>query len=67
MEQIRKKGCVVVRNVVDDAEVLSWKADLQQHVQANPLVPGKCSMCTEKYVLTGSPGFPVENKQFFML
>ncbi|KAJ3555054.1 hypothetical protein NM688_g2785 [Phlebia brevispora] len=51
LEDIRRKGCVVVRNVVDDNEALSWKSDLQEYVKKNPT----------------APGFPPEDKQFFML
>ncbi|THH30269.1 hypothetical protein EUX98_g3936 [Antrodiella citrinella] len=34
---IRRKGCVVIRNVVDDAEAAAWKQDLVDFVKANPV------------------------------
>ncbi|CCM02223.1 uncharacterized protein FIBRA_04303 [Fibroporia radiculosa] len=51
VEEIRRKGSVVVRDVVDDAEASSWKDWLQEYVSTNP----------------GIDGFPVEDKQFFQL
>ncbi|KAA1467115.1 DUF1479-domain-containing protein [Dentipellis sp. KUC8613] len=51
VEEIRKKGCVVIKDVVDDAEVAKWREDLKEFVKANPSVPG----------------FPEEDKQFFHL
>ncbi|OJA12424.1 hypothetical protein AZE42_03385 [Rhizopogon vesiculosus] len=48
---IRRKGTVVIKDVVDDSEALGWKAALEDFVQANPHVKG----------------FPEEDKQFFML
>ncbi|KAI0076163.1 DUF1479-domain-containing protein [Panus rudis PR-1116 ss-1] len=37
LDTIKRKGCVVIRNVVDDAEALSWKADLVDYVKTNPV------------------------------
>jgi len=48
---IRRKGTVVITDVVDDSEALGWKAALEDFVKANPHVQG----------------FPEEDKQFFML
>ncbi|TFY82741.1 hypothetical protein EWM64_g1272 [Hericium alpestre] len=50
-ELIKKRGCVVIKDVVDDTEVESWKASLKEFVKANPDVPG----------------FPEGDKQFFHL
>ncbi|KIY65448.1 DUF1479-domain-containing protein [Cylindrobasidium torrendii FP15055 ss-10] len=49
--EIRRKGCAVVRNVVDDDVAARWKTTLEEHVKANPDVDG----------------FPNDNKQFFQL
>lgn len=38
--RIKRRGCVVIRNVVDDAEALQWKQDLVEFVRANPDVEG---------------------------
>ncbi|GJE92712.1 DUF1479 domain-containing protein [Phanerochaete sordida] len=37
VDEVRRKGCVVIKNVVDDAEATSWKEDLQEYVKANPV------------------------------
>lgn len=31
-DEVRKRGCVVVRNVVDRSEALKYKADVQQYI-----------------------------------
>jgi hypothetical protein len=49
IESIKAKGCIVVRNVVDDEQARRWRIELLQFVDANPNVPG----------------VPEENKQFF--
>ncbi|KDQ13124.1 hypothetical protein BOTBODRAFT_160721 [Botryobasidium botryosum FD-172 SS1] len=46
---IKRRGCVVIRNVVPDDEALAWKQQLRDYVAANPSVNG----------------FPEGNKQFF--
>ena len=40
-EEIRRKGCVVIRDVVDDAEARTWQAWLREYVAKNPEVDGK--------------------------
>ncbi|EPQ53979.1 DUF1479-domain-containing protein [Gloeophyllum trabeum ATCC 11539] len=52
INNIKRRGCVVIRDVVEDAEAAAWKAALQEYVTANPDVPG---------------WFPDGDKQFFML
>ncbi|KAH9948716.1 DUF1479-domain-containing protein [Amylocystis lapponica] len=37
MEEIRQKGSVVIKNVVDDAEAVSWRRWLQEYVKTNPV------------------------------
>ncbi|KAH8091346.1 DUF1479-domain-containing protein [Cristinia sonorae] len=37
VENIRRKGCVVIRNVVDDSEAEGWRRELQDFVRANPV------------------------------
>lgn len=49
--EIRNKGCVVIRDVIDDQQAIAWRHNLQDFVAANPDVEG----------------FPSENKQFFQL
>ncbi|KAF8495327.1 DUF1479-domain-containing protein [Gautieria morchelliformis] len=46
---IKKCGCVLIRNVVDREEALGWKQAVKDYVAANPTIPG----------------FPEDNKQFF--
>ncbi|KAI0084900.1 DUF1479-domain-containing protein [Irpex rosettiformis] len=38
LENIRRRGCVVIRNVVDEAESQSWKEDLKTIVAENPVI-----------------------------
>lgn len=56
LDVIRRKGCVVIKNVVDDAEAASWRADLSDYVKTNP-VAGKFAthVCPEERALIGHP------------
>ena len=47
--EIKRKGTVVIRNVVEDELALEWKRMLREYIEANPQVEG----------------FPKDNKQFF--
>ncbi|KZT73700.1 DUF1479-domain-containing protein [Daedalea quercina L-15889] len=51
VEEIRRKGSVVIRNVVDDSEAAAWKDWLKEYVSTNPSIEG----------------FPADDKQFFQL
>ncbi|THV05658.1 DUF1479-domain-containing protein [Dendrothele bispora CBS 962.96] len=51
IDLIRRVGTVVIKDVVDDADAISWKHQLAEHVKANPDVEGS----------------PEGNKQFFQL
>jgi len=46
---IRQRGCVVIKDVVDDTEAERWKEELLKFTQDNPTCPG----------------FPTTDKQFF--
>ncbi|KAJ6553578.1 hypothetical protein DFH09DRAFT_1166934 [Mycena vulgaris] len=48
---IKRKGTVVIKDVVDDAQAQGWKDSLEEFIKANPQVEG----------------FPEEDKQFFYL
>lgn len=48
---IRRAGCVIIRNIVDDKQALAWKTQLAEYVKLNPSVGG----------------IPEHNKQLFML
>ncbi|KAJ3528321.1 hypothetical protein NM688_g8015 [Phlebia brevispora] len=37
MESIRRRGCVVIRDVVDDQEALSWREVMRAYVTQNPV------------------------------
>ena len=37
LSTIRRKGCVVIRNVVDDGEASGWKKELKEYVNSNPV------------------------------
>jgi hypothetical protein len=40
IDDIKRKGSVVIKDVVDDAEAMSWKASLEEFVKTNPNVNG---------------------------
>lgn len=49
IKSIKTKGCVVVRNIVNDEQAMKWRTELLQFVDANP----------------NAPGWPKEEKQLF--
>ncbi|KAF7317164.1 hypothetical protein HMN09_00451300 [Mycena chlorophos] len=49
--EVKRKGTVVITDVVEDETARGWKADLEEFVKKNPQ----------------TEGFPAEDKQFFML
>lgn len=51
LAEIKKKGCVIIKNVVPDEEALKWKADLRKIIEDNPQLEG----------------MPKDDKQFFYL
>ncbi|KDQ59257.1 hypothetical protein JAAARDRAFT_128012 [Jaapia argillacea MUCL 33604] len=51
VDTIKRRGCVVIKDVVDDSEAAGWKSSLEKYIKENPTVPG----------------FPAEDKQFFQL
>lgn len=38
LQNIRRRGCVVIRNVVEETEARSWKKDLDALVTENPVI-----------------------------
>jgi hypothetical protein len=40
VNDIKRKGSVVIKDIVDDAEAMSWKTSLDEFVKANPNVEG---------------------------
>jgi len=40
IEEIKHKGSIVIKDVVDDADARSWKVLLEEFVKANPDVDG---------------------------
>ncbi|QRV89101.1 hypothetical protein RhiJN_17119 [Ceratobasidium sp. AG-Ba] len=50
-DEVRKRGSVVVRDVIEDSEALGWKQQVRDYVKSNPQVKG----------------FPADNKQVFEL
>ncbi|KAG7448940.1 DUF1479-domain-containing protein [Guyanagaster necrorhizus] len=51
IDEIRRKGCLVIKDVVDDAQVIAWRKSLEDFISTNPDVDG----------------FPDGDKQFFQL
>lgn len=40
IERIRRRGSLVIKDVVDDAQAIAWKASLKEFINANPDVEG---------------------------
>lgn len=55
LKQLRQRGCVVVRGVVDPEEALGWKADLQRYIADNPSTRGFPAHDPAVYELYWSP------------
>ncbi|KAF8636796.1 hypothetical protein AX17_003258 [Amanita inopinata Kibby_2008] len=51
IRKIKERGALVIRDIVDDEEAISWKQALEEFIEANP----------------DAEGFPAERKQFFHL
>ncbi|RDB26364.1 Uncharacterized protein YbiU [Hypsizygus marmoreus] len=51
IERIKRRGSVVIKDVVPDAEAIQWKDALEDFIKSNPDVEG----------------VPLDNKQFFQL
>jgi hypothetical protein len=41
LNKIRQRGSVVIRDIVDDEEAISWRKALEEFVKVNPKVEGK--------------------------
>ena len=71
LAEIRRKGCVVIRDVVDDEEARTWQAWLREYVSKNPQVHGKdsCDVFVSAKCVFSQPisGMPENDKQFFQL
>jgi hypothetical protein len=68
LANIKRKGCVVIRDVVDDAEAAGWKTSLAEFAKANPEAPGMRVINTVITLVTRLHiGVPPEDPQFFML
>ncbi|KAK0231117.1 hypothetical protein IW262DRAFT_1445354 [Armillaria fumosa] len=49
--EIRRKGCLVIKDIVDDEQAIAWKKSLEDFISSNPDVDG----------------FPRDDKQFYQL
>jgi adenosylmethionine-8-amino-7-oxononanoate aminotransferase len=63
---IKRKGTVVIKDVVDDDQARAWKTSLEEFVEANPHAEGLITfaLSTVLYLVTPQ-GFPEADKQFF--
>jgi hypothetical protein len=64
---IRRRGCVVIRDVIDDDTVIGWRESLKEFARTNPGVEGKIFNDQVGTNLHFGTGIPVEDKQFFEL
>jgi hypothetical protein len=68
MDVIRRKGTVIIRDVVDSKEASGWKTTLDEFIKANPHADGTVE--PPLYSTSDSDlrtGFPEGDKQFFHL
>ncbi len=49
-DNIRRRGVVVIRNVVPDEEATGWRNDLKQYVKENP-VEGESFECVDEHII----------------
>ena len=40
LERIRRRGTVIIRDIIPDEQAVRWKEELKEFVQANPTVKG---------------------------
>jgi hypothetical protein len=40
LERIRRRGTVVIRDIVPDEQAVRWREELKEFVQANPQIEG---------------------------
>lgn len=40
IENIKRRGCLVIKDVVDDTEAIQWRKSLVEFIKANPEVEG---------------------------
>jgi len=41
LKKIKQKGVIVIRDIVEDEEAISWRKALEKFVKVNPNVEGK--------------------------
>lgn len=41
MKKIKQKGVIVIRDIIEDEEAISWRKALDKFVKVNPKVDGK--------------------------
>ena len=51
VENAKTRGCVVIRNVVDDDDAIAWRKELQRYVKENPTVEGQWCLYVGSLVL----------------
>lgn len=54
VDEIKRKGSVVIKDVVDDKEAIAWKQLLEDFVKANPNVEGMHSIQPEYHCTSNS-------------
>lgn len=67
-DTIKRRGCVLIKNVVDDAEAAGWRKELEEYAKANPKAEGSDELLLKQHRISDVIlGFPEDDKQFFML
>jgi hypothetical protein len=68
VDTIKRRGCVLIRNVVDDSEAIKWREELQEYVKSNPDAEGgDVSPSVSDQQPYFIQGFPENDKQFLQL
>ncbi|KAG9225114.1 hypothetical protein CCMSSC00406_0007475 [Pleurotus cornucopiae] len=67
VEEVRAKGCVVLRDLVGDDEAIKWKDDLKYFVKINPGVEGMHDVQSFLRVSSNAKVLPPNNPIFYEL
>jgi hypothetical protein len=74
VEKIKRRGSVVIKDVVDDQKAIGWRESLREFVKVNPTVEGtsfglngSSHFLILDFISFISSGNPADNKQFFQL
>lgn len=65
--KIKRRGSVLIKNVVETEKAAAWKEELAQYVKENPVEGESIFRSRAQRCSTSETGIPADDKQFFML